>query len=90
MIYLRIQRRMESNQPIVEMETYSTLTEIEVEPPKLRCNRKKKVPFKIWFEENKHRFPETTENQDDSLVMEKENNATTEETVNQSENSPSM
>lgn len=79
---------MESNQPIVEMETYSSMTEIEVEPPKLRRN-KKKAPFKIWFEETKHRFPETTENQDDSLVMEIVNNATTQETVAQSENSPS-
>lgn len=64
--------RTQSNQPINEMETSDMSIVREVEPPTARQNQKKKVPFNLWFEDNKHLFPQNPEIQDGSEITEKE------------------
>lgn len=64
--------RMLSKQPINEIETSDMSIVREVEPPRAMQNKKKKVPFNLWFEDNKHRFPQNPEIQDGSEITEKE------------------
>lgn len=80
---------MQSNQLIIEKETSDNIVEREVEPTKLRRNKKTVVLFKVWFEENKHRFDENIENQDTSLDTELEFISKTQETVDQPDNKQS-